>query len=1097
MRQIKSFKEQIVIYFWMSSCCALIVFLSSCSGQKIDLNLQNEALFGGLRTSLNSLPTPCASTVVTEGVPFSCPQSGEVDEIWMFDTTHTCTFMFQEHELGNYGGTAGPEDIALGTCVFSLFVLDDDTIGGQTYSTVLTFENAAPILSIGGVSIGEDSPLTLIRSDVDVQANEEGFGQYSLLPASIVGTPKCSDVGTVDLDVDNGETQFKPGLNFVGDCFIRVGFDDGLGAVNSEVESEFKVTVSPINDPPILQSSIPSSVVEDDMYMGTATAIDPDEDTITYALDPSATCTWVNVSPTGIITGVPNDDDVGTCDIVLTATDGITISDLEVITIEVVNVRPTLEIHDVSIAVGLGVTIIHADGLVEASDEDYGVYAFDHINTPGINCVDNGVLTINTSSGEITFDPDNAYAGYCNIRVTFDDQNTQRNIGYEDFSVEVGDSTAPDLTIDVPIPMTYVTSNNESLFSVSGICSEIGRDVRVDFGGFTQFIVCAGVGTYSATFDVSGLVDTNIGYLLEVEHSDVAGNVSTADLVILKDTTADDTINISLKNPVPPENEGIINNPDITVAGLPGDVDTVEIFSDASCTSSLASVSSVGVSAIDISLALPTNCTTYELYAQYTDLRGNVSDCSADMTTYYYYGRSRTLTVAPATSVDEYQVLVTLDASFDYANTQTDGDDLRFFDTTGSLLDYWVERFETGGDSKIWVQLPLLGTTDFEMQYCQPGVESKEEQLLTFDYSVQRDLYANMRGTGSLAIASYVPTNDVTPTTSTLQTIGQFAVNLFGSVPQGVIQSKGPLSGRIQSSSGYDSIAPFSSAGKVLGYPISRSATDTWDLYNPSSSIANVTMTGYDASGVLMDTQSFTLASSSFTTRTLTGSIVNLVESDKNINGHYVGGTSDAVLAYDASTEIYGVSSNGAHISTAVDGTTGTVYGSDGSMTSFSINKGELFSLAAGGVQGTAPAQKVVANNPIFGASQADSDGSESASFVPLSELDSFYIIPNNTQYIAVACPYQTTLELFNSSGVLLQTVSCTPVGNFPGKAFFGNAATNTVAFTAGARISGDQVFYVYYEYENQDESNVLGPKHGRIYLENPPSITLGAPISL
>jgi hypothetical protein len=82
------------------------------------------------------------------------------------------------------------------------------------------------------------------------------------------------------------------------------------------------------------------------------------------------------------------------------------------------------------------------------------------------------------------------------------------------------------------------------------------------------------------------------------------------------------------------------------------------------------------------------------------------------------WGWFRYVSISPATPAADFQVEVTLDASFDYDQANADGSDLRFFAQDGTTaLDYWIERWQVGGTSTIWVKVLTSGTTVIYMAY--------------------------------------------------------------------------------------------------------------------------------------------------------------------------------------------------------------------------------------------------------------------------------------------------------------------------------------------------------------------------------------------
>ena len=74
----------------------------------------------------------------------------------------------------------------------------------------------------------------------------------------------------------------------------------------------------------------------------------------------------------------------------------------------------------------------------------------------------------------------------------------------------------------------------------------------------------------------------------------------------------------------------------------------------------------------------------------------------------------RAITINNAGSgLTDYQVLITLNSSnFDYSRANSDGSGIRFTDTNDNLLSYWIEDWNTSGDSKIWVNVSSVPSGD-------------------------------------------------------------------------------------------------------------------------------------------------------------------------------------------------------------------------------------------------------------------------------------------------------------------------------------------------------------------------------------------------
>ena len=105
----------------------------------------------------------------------------------------------------------------------------------------------------------------------------------------------------------------------------------------------------------------------------------------------------------------------------------------------------------------------------------------------------------------------------------------------------------------------------------------------------------------------------------------------------------------------------------------------------------------------------------------------------------------RTLTfdnTAQAGDLNDVPVLITLDATrIDYAQTQNNGNDLRFVDGDGTLLAYEIEDWNESGTSYVWVKLPQIdggSATDFVyMYYGNSGAAAGEDPTNVWDANHQ------------------------------------------------------------------------------------------------------------------------------------------------------------------------------------------------------------------------------------------------------------------------------------------------------------------------------------------------------------------------
>ncbi|RLJ05559.1 MAG: hypothetical protein DRP18_02800, partial [Candidatus Aenigmatarchaeota archaeon] len=386
------------------------------------------------------------------------------------------------------------------------------------------------------------------------------------------------------------------------------------------------------------------------------------------------------------------------------------------------------------------------------------------------------------------------------------------------------------------------------------------------------------------------------------------------------------------------------------------------------------------------------------------------------------------------------------------------------------------------------------------MYYGNSTALSKSNETSVLTYSTPQEIYYELNSLidgETINVASYVDNNNVTIQTTSgesSQIVDNGSIGSFSNSNKGIIKTTGPISARaLQYGEAIDTIAPISFAGTRFGYPVSRDS-DVWEVYSPFGN-ANVTIYNYNSTPSLVGQQSFTINKGSFQTINYDVSKFGILESDIPILVEYRGGTADdAEVLINASKELIGISSSG-YVGALEDNTYLTIYRSDGTSSSYTLNRGKYISTGGGGSQGTGAAIRIVADKPVVATAQADSDGSESVSFWNVDELNKEYIIPTTTQYIAVACyGSNINLTLYNPDGTVNTTTSCGSNNlPYPDKAYFGNSSTSASAvYPAGMRIKADGKIYVYYEYDNQDETNVLGIRQARKYYYPEPSIGIG-----
>jgi hypothetical protein len=93
----------------------------------------------------------------------------------------------------------------------------------------------------------------------------------------------------------------------------------------------------------------------------------------------------------------------------------------------------------------------------------------------------------------------------------------------------------------------------------------------------------------------------------------------------------------------------------------------------------------------------------------------------------------RTISLSPATPSANFQVKVTLSAG-QYTNMKSDGSDILFYDNNNVNCQYWIELWNTGGTSSIWVKVATSGSSSLLMYYGNSSQTATTNGITTFDF---------------------------------------------------------------------------------------------------------------------------------------------------------------------------------------------------------------------------------------------------------------------------------------------------------------------------------------------------------------------------
>ncbi|MFY0593664.1 tandem-95 repeat protein [Roseivirga sp.] len=273
---------------------------------------------------------------------------------------------------------------ASGQVTITININDGEFDVKQDFLVNVSSVNDAPmVVSTSVASATEDSEYTEAITGLFTDVDEDELS-YTL------------DNNPDWLSIENGNLKGQPDNNDVGSIEFFITADDGNGG---SVRQGYSLTVVNINDAPVLSSPISDIEVSEDNLLSSLVDISSFTDVDGDALTLSAAFTgadWLSFSPTtNRFTGTPSNNDVGTVEIVVTATDpsGATVSDNVLLTVVNTNDTPTelsLSANSINENIALGTTL----GTLSTTDVDAGD-SFTYSFVEGSSSTNNDLFTIN------------------------------------------------------------------------------------------------------------------------------------------------------------------------------------------------------------------------------------------------------------------------------------------------------------------------------------------------------------------------------------------------------------------------------------------------------------------------------------------------------------------------------------------------------------------------------------------------------------------------------------------------------------------------------------------------------------------------------
>jgi hypothetical protein len=460
------------------------------------------------------------ATTVAQGTNYSfTPSAADQDPgtNFTFSIDNMPTWALFNAKTGNLTGTPGANDV--GTSSNIIITVSDGEVPASLVAFAITVSNVndAPVISgtpATTVAQGTNYSFTPTASDADTDTtltfsidNMPTWASFNAKTGSLTGTPSANDVSTTSnivITVEDGEAEAS------------------LAA--------FAITVSNINDAPVISGTPATTVAQGTNYSFTPTASDADTDTtLTFSIDNKPNWAVFNAQ-TGSLTGTPSANDVGsTSGIVITVSDGDEQASLAfAITVSNVNDAPVFT-NTPALTVAQGSQYSFIPIVTDPDSDDtftfsitskpawaeFSVETGSLIGTPGAN--DEGISSI--------------------ISITVSDSGTPTETASLSFSIEVSieesvDEVAPVLA--VPADTTFEAIDASGIpVTNAGVVSLLAQASATDavdsIGGISTPVTNNLTGTHLP------LGETTIVFMA----TDESGNTESASTKItVVDTTA-------------------------------------------------------------------------------------------------------------------------------------------------------------------------------------------------------------------------------------------------------------------------------------------------------------------------------------------------------------------------------------------------------------------------------------------------------------------------------------------------------------------------------------------------------------------------------
>ncbi|WOT06306.1 putative Ig domain-containing protein [Shewanella youngdeokensis] len=509
-------------------------------------------------TNVNDAPvisgTPATSVAEDASYSFTPTVSDDdADDTLSFSITNKPSWASFNSSNGNLSGTPTNSDV--GSTNGIVITVSDGTVSASLsgFNISVTNVNDVPVISGSpATSIAEDSLYSFTPTVSDDDAgdtlsfsitNKPTWASFNSSNGNLSGTPTNSDVGNT-----NG---------------IVITVDDGTLSASL---SGFNISVTNVNDAPVISGSPATSIAEDSLYSFTPTVSDDDaDDTLSFSITNKPTWASFN-SSNGNLSGTPTNSDVGnTNGIVITVDDGTVTAALSGFNIAVTNV------NDAPVISGAPATSVAEDSLYSftptVSDDDAdNTLSFSITNKPTW-------ASFNSSNGNLSGTPTNSDVGNTNgIVITVDDGSVTAALsGFNIAVTNVNDapviSGTPATSVaedslysftptvsddDADDTLSFSITNKPSWASFNSSNGNLsGTPTNSDVGNTNGIVITVSDGTVSTSLSGFNISVTNVNdapVISGTPATSVAEDASYSFTPTVSDEDADDTLSFSITN---------------------------------------------------------------------------------------------------------------------------------------------------------------------------------------------------------------------------------------------------------------------------------------------------------------------------------------------------------------------------------------------------------------------------------------------------------------------------------------------------------------------------------------------------------------------